>query len=217
MITLDTRPFERHDMNVKRAIDRVRRHEFVPSFYRDHAYDDTPLPIGHGQTISQPSLVAYMTELLDLRPGDKVLEIGTGSGYQTAILAELGYGEVYSVEIIPELAEAAAARLQALGYSHLHLKRGDGYVGWADFAPYDAIIVTAASDRLPPALVEQLAEGGRLVIPIGPRDDCQTLWRFVKRGKELLASDMAMVAFVPLVRNVDGPAQGLPHSGIERE
>src|SRR5215211_1531267 len=154
--------------DVLRAMRDVPRHGFLPDEYLDQAYEDHPLPIGYGQTISQPYIVAWMTELLELQPGEKVLEIGTGSGYQAAVLAELGYVDVYSIEIVPELAEAASTRLQDLGYTNVRVKQGDGYYGWPEYAPFDAIIVTAAPDHLPAPLAEQLAEGGRIVIPIGP-------------------------------------------------
>jgi protein-L-isoaspartate(D-aspartate) O-methyltransferase len=183
--------------DVLRAMNTVPRHEFVTPDFLDQAYENHPLPIGYGQTISQPYIVALMTELLELQPGEKVLEIGTGSGYQAAILAELGYVEVYSIEIVPELAEAAATRLKDLGYTSVHVKQGDGYYGWPEYAPFDAIIVTAAPDHLPAPLADQLAEGGRIVIPIGPPGLYQSLWKFVKEGGELKAYDMGGVAFVP--------------------
>ena len=137
----------------------VLRHKFVDDKYLADAYADHPLPIGYGQTISQPYIVAWMTELLELRPGKKVLEIGTGSGYQAAVLADMGTVEVYTIEIVPELAELSANRLQELGYSQVHARQGDGYFGWPEAAPFDAIIVTAAPDHLPGPLAEQLAEG----------------------------------------------------------
>ncbi len=186
------------DPDVLRVMRTVPRHRFVPPEYLDQAYEDHPLPIGYGQTISQPYIVAWMTELLDLKPGEKVLEIGTGSGYQAAVLAELGYVDVYSIEIIPELAEQAAKRLRELGYTEVHLKQGDGYYGWEEYAPFDAIIVMAAPDHLPRPLVQQLKEGGRLVIPIGPPGGYQTLWRFVKEPDGLRAYNLGGVAFVPL-------------------
>ncbi|HET9587200.1 MAG TPA: protein-L-isoaspartate(D-aspartate) O-methyltransferase [Anaerolineales bacterium] len=185
------------DEDVLRAMRDVPRHEFVPAEYLDQAYDNHPLPIGYGQTISQPYIVAWMTELLELQPGEKVLEIGTGSGYQAAVLAELGYVEVYSIEIVPELAETAGTRLKDLGYTDVQVKQGDGYFGWPEYAPFDAIIVTAAPDHLPAPLAEQVAEGGRIVIPIGPAGLYQTLWKFVKDGGELTAYSMGGVAFVP--------------------
>ena len=183
--------------DVLNAMRSVPRHLFVPAEYLDEAYADHPLPIGYGQTISQPYIVAWMTELLELKPGDKVLEIGTGSGYQAAVLAQLGYVEVYSIEIVPELAESAAKRLKSLGYSQVKVKQGDGYYGWAEYAPFDAIIVTAAPDHLPPPLAAQLAQDGRLVIPIGPPGFMQTLWKFVYEEGELKAINLGGVAFVP--------------------
>ncbi len=185
------------DADVLRVMRTLPRHEFVPPEYLEWAYADHALPIGYGQTISQPYIVAWMTELLDLKPGEKVLEIGTGSGYQAAVLAELGELEVYSIEIIPDLAESAAERLKRLGYTQVKLKQADGYFGWPENAPYDAIIVTAAPDHLPAPLVAQLKEGGRLVIPIGPPGGYQILWKFVLRGGELTAYNLGGVGFVP--------------------
>ena len=185
------------DKDVIQALGAVPRHLFVPEDLVDQAYEDHALPIGYGQTISQPSLVAWMTELLELEPGDKVLEIGTGSGYQAAILAELGYVDVYSIEIVPELVERSANLLEELGYGNAKVKQGDGYFGWEEVAPFDAIIVTAAPDHLPPPLAEQLKEGGSLVIPIGPPGFYQTLWKFVKEEGELTAYNMGSVIFVP--------------------
>ncbi|MBN1889367.1 MAG: protein-L-isoaspartate(D-aspartate) O-methyltransferase [Thermoflexales bacterium] len=186
------------DPEVLMVLELVPRHLFVPEEYVDQAYEDHPLPIGYGQTISQPYIVGLMTDELQLKAGDKVLEIGTGSGYQAAVLAALGF-EVYSVEIIPELAQAADERLKALNYP-VQVKLGDGYLGWEEHAPYDAIIVTAAPDHVPQPLVKQLKEGGRLVIPVGPVGGYQKLWRFTKVGKELQAHDLGGVLFVPLVR-----------------
>jgi protein-L-isoaspartate(D-aspartate) O-methyltransferase len=145
-------------------------------------------------------MVAWMTELLELKSGDKVLEIGTGSGYQAAVLAELGYVDVYTIEIIPELADQAAENLEEAGYFDLFLKQGDGYFGWEEYAPFDAIIVTAAPDHLPLPLVAQLAEDGRIVIPIGPPGGYQTLWRFVVEEDKLVAYNLGFVAFVPFTR-----------------
>ena len=175
------------DEDVIRAFSAVPRHQFVPPEYLDMAYEDHPLPIGYGQTISQPSLVAHMTEILELKPGQKVLEIGTGSGYQAAILAE----------IVPELADNASNLLQSLGYSNVTGKQADGYYGWVEYAPFDAIIVTAAPDHLPAPLVEQLSENGRLVIPIGPPGWYQTLWKFLKQDNELIGYNLGGVSFVP--------------------
>ena len=185
------------DPDVLRVMRAVPRHAFVLPEFLDQAYNDHALPIGYGQTISQPFIVAWMTELLELEPGDRVLEIGSGSGYQAAVLAELGYVEVYTIEIVPELATSATARLRELGYSGIHSMQGDGYYGWPEYAPFDAIIVTAAPDHLPAPLAEQLAEGGRLVIPIGPPGWYQTLWKFVKEKGELKAYSMGGVGFVP--------------------
>ncbi len=183
--------------DVFRAMARVPRHKFIRRAYKDQAYKNQALPIGYGQTISQPSIVAWMTTLLELQPGEKVLEIGTGSGYQAAILAELGDGEVYTIEIIPELVEKAVMRLQKLGYTKVHIKQGDGYYGWAEYAPFNAIIVTAAPDHLPSALAEQLAERGRLVIPIEEPSQRQYLWKFIKEKGILKAYNLGEVCFVP--------------------
>jgi len=185
------------DKDVLAAMERVPRHEFVPEEYRSQAYADHPLPIGYGQTISQPYIVALMTQLLELRPTDKVLEIGTGSGYQAAILAEL-CKEVYTVEIIKELAEQAEKRLKRLGYTNVHVKHGDGYYGWEEHAPFDAIIVTAAPDHIPPPLIAQLKDGGRMVIPVGPPGGYQTLWLVKKEGEKIITRNITGVIFVPL-------------------
>ncbi len=183
---------------VLKAMRAVPRHEFVTADYLDQAYDDHPLPIGHGQTISQPYIVAWMSELLEVEPGDKVLEIGTGSGYQAAVLAEMGV-EVYTVEVIAELAATAAPRLERLGYQQVHMLEADGYFGWDEHAPYDAIIVTAAPDHLPQPLLGQLVKGGRLVIPVGPVGSFQTMWRFTPDdSEEVLAENLGYVSFVPL-------------------
>ncbi|MGE5123621.1 MAG: protein-L-isoaspartate(D-aspartate) O-methyltransferase [Acidobacteriaceae bacterium] len=186
------------DEDVLRIMATVPRHEFVPAEYLDQAYANHPLPIGYGQTISQPYIVAWMTELLELQPGEKVLEIGTGSGYQAAVLAALGDVEVYSIEIVPELAESAAERLAKLGYTSVLTRQGDGYYGWPEYAPFDAIIVTAAPDHLPAPLVSQLAEHGRIVIPLGPPGWVQSLWKFVEQDGELVAYNLGGVRFVPL-------------------
>jgi len=185
------------DTEVLQAMASVPRHEFVPDDYLDLAYSDQPLPIGHGQTISQPYIVALMTELLDLQAGDRVLEIGTGSGYQAAVLAELGV-EVYSVEIIPELAESARELLDRIGYDQVQTLNADGYYGWEEHAPYDAIMVTAAPDHVPQPLVEQLSDGGRMVIPVGPVGWYQTLWLITKENGEVEYHNKGGVQFVPL-------------------
>ncbi len=186
------------DERVLQAMRTVPRHRFVPTEFIDQAYEDHALPIGYGQSISQPYVVAWMTELLELKPGTKVLEIGTGSGYQAAILAEIGGLEVYTMEIVPELATHAASLLQELGYNKIHVKEGDGYYGWQEYAPFDAIIITAAPDHVPSPLVEQLSEGGRLVVPIGPAGFVQTMWKFVLEAGELKAYSLGSVVFVPL-------------------
>jgi len=191
------------DEIVLSAMGTVPRHLFVDQALESRAYEDTALPIGFGQTISNPYIVARMAELA--RHGEngaghalgRVLEIGLGCGYQAAVLAELGNVEVYTIEIVPELAESAAQRLKELGYSDVHIRQGDGYYGWAEAAPFDAIIVTAAPDHLPAPLVAQLAEDGRIVIPIGPPGGFQSLWRFVHEDGELVAYNMGGVAFVP--------------------
>jgi protein-L-isoaspartate(D-aspartate) O-methyltransferase len=185
------------DPSVLQAMRAVLRHQFVLDDYQDMAYADRPLPIGYGQTISQPYIVAWMTELLELEPGAKVLEIGTGSGYQAAVLAELPDVEVYTIEIVPDLAEQAQQRLARLGYTEIQTRQGDGYYGWPEHAPFDAIIVTAAPDHLPQPLAEQLADGGRLVIPIGPPGSYQSLWQFTRAGDSLEARNLGGVAFVP--------------------
>jgi protein-L-isoaspartate(D-aspartate) O-methyltransferase len=187
------------DAAVLQAMERVPRHRFVSSEYEYQAYDDHPLPIGYGQTISQPYIVALMTEMLRLGPGDRVLEIGTGCGYQTAVLAEI-VGEVYTVEVIPELAEEASRRLYQLGYERVHVRRGDGYEGWPEHAPYNGIIVTAAAPEIPSPLLEQLADLGRLVIPVGGRFEGQDLWLLEKRGARIERRNYGGVLFVPLVK-----------------
>ena len=191
------------DESVIHALRTVPRHRFVIPEYLDKAYNDTALPIGYGQTISQPSLVAHMTELLALEPGDKVLEIGTGSGYQAAMLAELGFVDVYSIEIVPELYTRSTTLLNELGYNDVHTRQGDGYYGWPEAAPFDAIIVTAAPDHLPAPLAEQLAEDGVMVIPIGPQGFYQTLWKFIKEDGELIGYDMGGVVFVPFTGDIE--------------
>ena len=182
------------------AMSKVPRHEFVPEHLADAAYEDHPLPIGYSQTISQPYIVALMTELLQLQPGAKVLEVGTGSGYQAAILAEVG-AQVYSIEILEPLAKTSAKLLQRLGYVNVQVKRGDGYLGWPQHAPYDAIVVTAAADHVPPPLVEQLKPGGRLVIPVGDGQTQQSLLLVEKSvDGSVTTHDVAPVMFVPLTR-----------------
>lgn len=163
------------DPLVLKAMREVPRHEFVPENLQNQAYDGTPLPIGYGQTISQPYIVALMTENLQIVPGCKVLEVGTGSGYQAAILARMGC-QVYTIEIIKDLAEKAEEKLKELSYDNVIVKQGDGYLGWEEEAPFDRIIVTCAVDHLPPPLLSQLKEGGKMVIPVGPPWSIQSLW-----------------------------------------
>jgi len=184
------------DARVLQAMRTVPRHEFVPSGQKLEAYEDRPLPIGHGQTISQPYIVALMTELAAIKPGDRVLEIGTGSGYQAAVLAELG-ADVYSIEIVEPLATRARETLRRLGYDRVQVRHGDGYRGWPQAAPFAAIVVTAAPPAVPSALVEQLAQGGRLVIPVGSAD--QELKLMVKTRSGLETRSVVPVRFVPMV------------------
>ncbi len=180
------------------ALRAVPRDRFVPAGAEPYAFENRPLGIGHGQTISQPFIVALMTDLLGVGVGDRVLEIGTGSGYQAAVLAELGV-DVYTIEIVPELAEEAAARLQSLGYDTVQVRAGDGWYGWPEAGPFDAIIVTAVGEEMPPRLVEQLATGGRLVLPLGPQYGGQMLVRAIKRADgSLERDDVLPVQFVPL-------------------
>ncbi len=184
---------------VLQAMGQTPRHEFVSSDYLSQAYEDHPLPIGYGQTISQPYIVALMTELIELEPDDKVLEIGTGSGYQAAILAAIT-DQVYTIEIIPELAERAQQTFERLGYDEIVATQADGYWGWEEYAPFDAIIVTAAPDHVPQPLVNQLADGGKMVIPIGPPGGYQSLWVLERQGEEITRRNWGGVIFVPLTR-----------------
>ena len=183
------------DPRVLSAVLKVERHLFVPKDLQTSAYMDQPLPIGEGQTISQPYIVALMTELLELKGGEKVLEIGTGSGYQAAILAELAK-EVYTIEIIEPLATSAKKLLLQLGYQNIMVKAGDGYLGWPEVAPFDAIIVTAAPDHIPKPLLEQLKEGGRMIVPVGTYS--QVLKKIVKRSGRIETTDVIPVVFVPM-------------------
>jgi len=183
--------------DVLRAMEKVPRHLFVPEELQEHAYEDHPLSIGYGQTISQPYMVAIMTELMDIKPTDKVLEIGTGSGYQTAILAELA-NYVVSIERIKELAEQAKRRLENLGYTNIEIICGDGSLGYPPAAPYDAIIVTAGSPEVPESLKKQLNDGGRLVIPVGS-SNLQVLLKITKHGEEYLVEKHTTCIFVPLI------------------
>ena len=186
------------DPRVMKALARVPRHKFVPLEEKTYAYENRPLPIGHGQTISQPYIVAIMTDMLNLKPDSKVLELGTGSGYQAAILGELA-GEVYTIEIVEPLGLLAKDRLQQLGYKNVITKVGDGYYGWEEHAPFDAIIVTAAASHIPPPLIKQLKPGGRMVIPVGSRFMTQQLLTVDKRADNKVVSRQVMpVVFVPV-------------------
>jgi protein-L-isoaspartate(D-aspartate) O-methyltransferase len=187
------------DPRVLDAMGRVPRQLFVPPDLEQQAYDDNPLPIGHGVTISQPYIVALMTQAAEIKPGQRVLEVGTGSGYQAAVLATLT-DQVYSIELIPELAQSAGMRLARLGYKNVQVKSGNGYLGWPEFAPFDAIIVTAAAPEIPAALKDQLKDGGRLVIPVGPAFGLQYLLRLTRHGQTFQKELLTPVAFVPLVQ-----------------
>jgi protein-L-isoaspartate(D-aspartate) O-methyltransferase len=190
----------RIDARVLAALNKVERHRFVPAHLTDRAYENRPLPIGHDQTISQPFIVALMTDLVEPKATDRVLEIGTGSGYQAAVLAEL-VARVYTIEIVRPLGERAAELLKSLGYGNIEVRIGDGYLGWPEAAPFDAIVVTAAPDHMPKPLIEQLAAGGRLIAPVGTRGGIQMLQLLRKDadGRTVTRSVLA-VRFVPLTR-----------------
>ncbi len=190
------------DAKVLQAMGKVPRHLLVDEYIRDRVYEDYPLPIGEGQTISQPYVVALMTESLKLKPGDKVLEIGTGSGYQAVILAEI-VKDVYTIEIRRGLAEKAEKRLNELGYKNIRIKYGDGYFGWEEQAPFDAIIITASANHIPPPLIKQLKEGGRLIIPLGSTVYYQTLTLATKIKGELDLEQISSVVFVPMVGEME--------------
>ena len=198
MVEQQLKPRGIKDERLLAAMARVPREEFVPADERGDAYEDGPLPIGFDQTISQPYIVAFMTEQLRLKPSDRLLEIGSGSGYQAAVLAEL-VADVYTIEILEPLAKTAEATLQRLGYKNVHLKIGDGYQGWPEEAPFDAIIVTCAPDKVPQPLVDQLKDGGRMVIPVGERF-AQQLYLLEKKNGQLKESATLPVRFVPMLR-----------------
>jgi len=198
MVEQQLKPRGIKEERVLAAMAKVPREEFVPADERGDAYEDGPLPIGFDQTISQPYIVAFMTEQLRLKPSDRLLEIGTGSGYQAAVLAEL-VADVYTIEIVEPLAKTAGATLQRLGYKNVHLRVGDGYQGWPEEAPFDAIIVTCAPDKVPEPLVDQLKDGGRMVIPVGERF-AQQLYLLEKKNGQLKESATLPVRFVPMVR-----------------
>jgi protein-L-isoaspartate(D-aspartate) O-methyltransferase len=183
------------DEGVLKAMSEVPRHRFVPAAQAGFAYENRPLAIGHGQTISQPYIVAYMTEAAEVAPGEKVLEVGTGSGYQAAVLSRLA-GEVYSVEIIPELAAGASKLLGELGYRNVRVRAGNGYEGWAEHAPFDAVVVTAAPEEVPRALVEQLAVGGKMVVPVGKGE--QEMVVITKTAAGVVERRTIPVRFVPM-------------------
>lgn len=183
-----------------KAMAKVPREEFVPEQWQAYSYTDNPLPIGQGQTISQPYMVAFMTQAAALKPHSRVLEIGTGSGYQAAILGEI-VAEVYTIEIVEPLGKDAANRLKAMGYGNIEVKIGDGYDGWPDAAPFDAIIVTAGAESIPQPLVDQLAEGGRMIIPVGPHGGVRRLLRLTRKGKRIKRESLMAVRFVPFTRN----------------
>jgi protein-L-isoaspartate(D-aspartate) O-methyltransferase len=190
-----------HDRPVLEAMRSIPRHLFVADSFRRRAYGDHPLPIGEGQTISQPYVVALMTEALSLKPDDRVLEIGTGSGYQAAVLAEI-VKEVYSIEVKEGLEKRASSLLEKLGYKNVITKYADGYFGWEKHAPFDAIIITASANHIPPPLIKQLKEGGKLIIPLGSTLYYQTLTLVTKKGGELDVQQMGGVAFVPMIGEV---------------
>ena len=200
MVEEQLRARDIEDPRVLAAMGRVPRHLFVPAALRFRAYADHPLPIGNGQTISQPYIVALMTQLAEVEADDVVLEIGTGSGYQAAVLSEI-VREVATIEIVPELADTARTRLAELGYKDVTVRTGDGYLGWKEKAPFDAILVTAAAPEVPPPLVEQLAPGAILVIPVGPQSQVQSLLRIEKAADgTTVTREILPVVFVPLVR-----------------
>jgi protein-L-isoaspartate(D-aspartate) O-methyltransferase len=198
MIDLDIKGRGIKDKKVLEAMGKIPRELFVDESKRSQAYADQPLPIGEGQTISQPYVVALMTEALKLKPSDRVLEIGTGSGYQAAVLAEI-VKEVYTIEIRKPLAEAAARRLKDLGYKNIEVKFSDGYFGWEEHAPFDAIIITASVNHIPPPLLKQLKEGGRLILPLGNTLFYQTLTLVTKQKGELKMEQLGGVVFVPMI------------------
>jgi protein-L-isoaspartate(D-aspartate) O-methyltransferase len=185
------------DKKVIEAMGKIPRHLFVDENLRNRAYADYPLPIGEGQTISQPYVVALMTEALRLKPADKVLEIGTGSGYQAAVLSEI-VKEVYTIEIRKSLVDTAAKRLKDLGYRNVKVKYADGYFGWEEYSPFDAIIITASANHIPPPLIKQLKEGGKLILPLGSTVYYQTLTLVTKKKGDLDVEQIAPVAFVPM-------------------
>jgi protein-L-isoaspartate(D-aspartate) O-methyltransferase len=198
MVEEQLKPRGIRDERVLAAMAKVPREEFVAENVRGRSYSDGALPIGHDQTISQPYIVAFMTEQLHAKPTDRVLEVGTGSGYQTAILAEL-VQDVYTIEIVEPLAKEASARLARLGYANAHVKAGDGYQGWTEVAPFDAIVVTCAPDKIPAPLTQQLKDGGRMLVPVGTTMMDQQLYLLEKKNGELAQTAILPVRFVPMV------------------
>lgn len=186
---------------VLEAMKKVPRHLFMPESVRQYAYIDSPVPIDQGQTISQPYIVGLMTQTVDPKPGDRALEVGTGSGYQAAVLGEL-VQEVYTIEIIPDLAERAGKTLSDLGYDNVEVRQGDGYQGWPEKAPFDIILITAAPEEIPQPLIDQLDEGGRLVVPVGPQGEIQTLTLVTKIKGEVKRTYVTDVRFVPMTGEV---------------
>jgi protein-L-isoaspartate(D-aspartate) O-methyltransferase len=198
MVEQQLKPRGIRDERVIAAMAKVPREEFVAENVRGQSYADSALPIGHDQTISQPYIVAFMTEQLRPKPTDRVLEVGTGSGYQAAVLAEL-VKDVYTIDIVEPLAKEASARLARLGYNNVHVKVGDGYQGWSEVAPFDAIIVTCAPDKVPQPLIQQLKDGGRMIVPVGTTMMDQQLYLLEKKNGELAQTAILPVRFVPMV------------------
>ncbi len=197
MIERDLKGRDIRDPKVLEIMGRVPRHLFVPKSLQDRAYADHPLPIGEGQTISQPYIVAWMTQILQIQPGERVLEVGTGSGYQAAVLAELT-DSVFTIEIRPGLAQMAARRLKQLGYEKVKVKSGDGYFGWEENAPFDVVMVTCAANHIPPPLIKQLKENGRLILPLGSTTYFQTLTLLTKKNGQTDVQHLLGVSFVPM-------------------
>ena len=202
MVKKDLKERDISDRNVLEGMGRVPRHRFVPKRYLNQAYADHPLPIGEGQTISQPYIVALMTQWLNVSQGDTVLEIGTGSGYQAAVLAEI-VDQVYTVEIREKLAQRADMLLKDLEYTNIEVKASDGYFGWEEHAPFDGIIVTAAANHVPPPLIQQLKDGGRIIIPVGNPYSYQKLVLIEKRGGDVFSKNITGVMFVPMVGEIE--------------